>query len=235
MIGLLLLAAALPSAHAGSSAKYDESVTVPIVHRSDMETSTLLDSPTTAEKPVSRRLELAVSSWEPSNYQSPTNVAASGFQSSVPGLSLTYLEPLKNYRWAEIDWKAGVGFVGMSRQSTLPTGGQTDSQSLYLFSGNVGADLKPSKLRVKEFSPYVGASLMPTFAVTNQAVQNDGASTFGMPYQFSLGTTIGSRWTGYQSLKNMELNVAIVKTLSGIGESSLSGTGLLAGVRFMNF
>ena len=243
MIGLLLLAAALPSAHAGSthssaqsSGMNDESVTVPIVHRNDMETLTLLNPPTSGEKPITRKLELSVSSWAPSSFQSPSNITATNFQSSVvPGLSLTYLATLKNYRWADIDWKAGVGYVGMSRESTLPIGSLTENQSLYLFSGNIGADLKPAKLRMKEFSPYVGASLMPTFAVTNQAVQNEGASTFGVPYQFAIGTTIGSRWTGYQSLKNMELNVAVVKTLSGIGESSLSGTGLVAGVRFMNF
>ena len=236
MIGFLLLAMALPSANAGEAAPSYESVTVPIIHRSDMESSAQLNSPVTSEKSTTRRLELAASSWSPNNFQSPSNVAATAFQSSVvPGLSVTYLAPLQNYRWAEVDWKAGIGYLGMTRQSPLPIGAQIENQSLYLFSGNIGADLKPTQMKFKECSPYLGASLMPTIVVTNQAIQSDGTTTFGVPFQASLGATIGSHWTGYAALRDIEFNLAVVKTLNGIGESGLSGTGLMAGVRFVNF
>ena len=212
-LGLLLMSA---------QSSFADTVNVPLPQPDVYQNNPPAVSVTT---PLPELLDISLSSWYPSAMNSPSQVAAiSSFASSFPAISASYLDPVIQSRTGDLYLRIGGEFRESSRSAPL-----LPAENLYLISLRLGAEWKPAKPRHRIFTPYVGFSLLPTWAsasVSNSAYDN-GISVFDIPVEFDLGTEINMG----SSPSSLKLTVAAQLFVGRVLGSNLLGGGVIGGVR----
>src|SRR6185437_9763212 len=128
--------------------------------------------------------------------------------------------------------RVGLGILSLGRNAMLGTSDAPTpvSQSVYLLSVKLGLECSLLSGSQHAFEPYLGAALLPSFALTGRSSFDDGSVYFGLPVELSLGSQIGARSMGLH-WDSLHLDLAINETLGSVNRSSVRGLGVSGGLR----
>jgi hypothetical protein len=182
----------------------------------------------------SSRLELLVSTWQPSSLDFESRARETGAFTQVftPKLSVALIPTLATTPWGALSGRVGAGFLAMEREGkiTYASATTTESQSLYLVPGQVGLQFEPALLQWQGLSFHLSASAMPAVAVLAKSALGDSRTQTGLGYELSAG---GSYDLGglSRSYRGTELTANVSQVLGRIKSSELRGIGIQAGLR----
>jgi hypothetical protein len=177
-------------------------------------------------------LEFGVSSWSPSNLQLGTRAAVtSPFQTDgLPNLNFAFTSaPIVQGKAGALMIRAGLGLSSLQRTGSATDDSSSMTQGLLMIPLEVGVQYQPSFLVWRNFSGYVAESAMPTLALTERSIYDDGTTSLGIASKTLLGVQADlSRWTG-QIHAALDVNFNV--TAGSVSGGSLYGTGIGAGVQ----
>lgn len=191
---------------------------------SRLEARAEMPSPRTAPSWV----EIGASSWKPNSFALPARHSADvPFErvTAMPSVYANYSMPLLSGLKA----KLGGNFLVMER-SASSSSQMSGTETADFFSARIAAEYTPPALEGKALEPYIGAGILPTFAVTGRSSFDDGKLYFGVPGELTLGsrlrmTSIGIPW------QNAGFDLGVVGTVGSVDHSSFAGFGINGGVR----
>lgn len=177
-------------------------------------------------------LALGVSSWFPSQLNLPSQIPnTSPFSRATPAIYINYLSSFGAKGFFK---KFGINWMELDRRANLNTGfaAVEQSQSVHLVSARAGAEYDVLAWSTKNFTPYVGLSILPTVAFVDRSSLDNGSSYFGLPFEMALGSKIkphalGIPWSG------VEFDLGVLATLGRMNRSSVNAWGASLGMRVM--
>jgi|GEM_PF-2332116 len=191
-------------------------------------------------------LEVGISSWAPHQLKLESFVPNStAFERGpLPTVSVNLLFPsplLKVPSWGTLTPEIGSSILQMTRTGLLHYSGFEEpiEQNLILIPMRIGGRFNPTVLNWRRLEPYFGLKLLPTFAFSPKSALSNGDPTFGIPVEFSVGTSIHIRevesWIGSP---NTVLDVGLVSTFGALNtinaNGDLFGFGVFAGLRWIS-
>ncbi len=176
-------------------------------------------------------VHVGASSWFPKNLNSPAQMASNTvFQGTgIPALYLDYILQ-GSARLSTVNFKLGAGWLPLSRNASVDMGGiQTPvNQSAQLVSANLGLEFTPPNLVSRFVTPYLSASLSPQLLLTGRSSFGEGSTQLGITGEGAFGTRLKLSPLGWSQA---ELDVSASERVGSINASSLSGFGILSGLR----
>ena len=229
VFGLLLLS--LPNANARPRSKTHNADPSPPSTTVDIPGSHLIVNPTPTPVPEISWINFGVNTYSPGSLNLPSRFASANNFSRIgfPGLFVNYLRPIFG---GDFNFKAGLNWLGLSRTATITSSGTTSTgeQDANLFSVRLGIEYSPEKLAGPIFSPYLGASILPSFVLSGRSACDDGSTYFGLPVEFALGTRVKLSGIGLP-FENTDLDFSVNAVAGSVKGSSAGGIGAGIGLR----
>ena len=169
-------------------------------------------------------IEAGLSSWIPSNLQTPSRLSNPGAYvgTGIPALDVNLLRPLNS----AFNLKLGMGLLMTHRFADLNVLGETQSEeeTASIISARLGVEFLIPKISTPVFRPYLTGALLPSMVLTNRTALDQGNNYFGVPVEFGVGSLVALT-------KTFGLDLGVTETLGSINGSSISGMGVNALVR----
>lgn len=175
-------------------------------------------------------IEVALSSWSPSNFTRKTYLGQTGsfHAGTIPYVSLNVRYPFAHYsNGANLAVKAGFSGTNLEREGSVGlTGGTVNStQTLNLFMARAGVEYQA--LRFSFLQPYVGLALLPSVALSAKSTFEDRVSAFGVPLEGTLGLIARPQlFKDLLGLTHGALGIGAHYIFGSIDESRLNGLGV---------
>lgn len=179
------------------------------------------------------RIGLSYLTWKPTSVELYSHLPETSLFDSrdFPYLSVYWISkpsPLFPRLTTRIEyaWKAGIGFLNLSRSGVLSYSGvnTTETQKLYLLPLQLGIQLTPRFMQWNWGGFTAEFSLLPTWGITSNSVLAKSENFIATPFEISVGLEI------YLS-KAFEFEMSGLLTLGKFQSVSLAGSGLRAGIQ----
>ncbi|MBS1959134.1 MAG: hypothetical protein JST80_06680 [Bdellovibrionales bacterium] len=177
------------------------------------------------DKPAKRRVEnpfilgLSMGNWAPEGITFSNRIQSPAkFENPMPYFSLSVTAPsIASGRLGSLVPKFGIMVSRQDRRDNLADGTQSSPQNLYLVPILAGIQFNPEVAHFGRLQAYVGLSVVPTIAMTDRSVFDDGETTLG--------------WMGMGELgANFKVSSGLLLDVHGLlTRGSLKGNNLAAG------
>lgn len=204
----------------------EQTMTVP-VPKSEINVEAIRFKP-----PRPSELEFRVSSFVPESFErgSYTGRRSAFVKGDFPNVGVTqYNEVVSWDNGLRVSSMIGLSYLQLVRTNSIEVHGLSsgsDTQTISLFMGRLGASTEWNRVIPWGFSPNVGLSLLPSWATAGTSSFEKGVSVFGLPASASAGLL----WRSGSSLSairgNMSIGVSGEVVRGSVGGSSVDGVGV---------
>lgn len=190
------------------------------------------DLPTEASDQLT--VEVGLSSWVPSNFSLPSNIATtSSFgRGDLPLIYLRTTSQLSILPGLKSD--LGVNFVQLDRTGIVDNSqnGAPTTQTVDMISIRIGVEYAPIGMGNSKVQPYATLALLPSYLAASRSAFTTGTGYFGVPAEAGLGGRIKMKKLGIP-WNAADFTLGVSATDGVIDGSNMTGFALNAGVRIV--
>lgn len=176
-------------------------------------------------------VEIAVSTWEPSDFRRQDYRRVEGkFERSLPQISLNYSTPfLFTANGGNLRAKVGLSLGALDRKGLALVRNAEVEQTLNLYSARAGLEFD-GPVFASFLQPYAGLALMPTLGLSSQSELEDSVSVFGLPFEASAGLLLKTTWD-FLGFTHTTFGLGGQYIFGSLDSSEMSGLGAQVFVR----
>ena len=177
--------------------------------------------------------EFGVSSYEPTSFARATYAGGSSTfgRGEVPQVTINRLgELLKWSNGLAVSSKLGVSYMNLQRSSATSfddgISGGSDTQSMNLFIGRVGAELAWRNLLPWGIEPNLSLTVAPTWAMSGESAQEASVNAVGFPFEGTAGVLWRISHAEGPGRGDISVGVEAQAMRGSVGGSSMNGSGV---------